>query len=224
MSNNFVFACRYFDPSIMSVNNWGFSTMETDVPLQRRLLGFIGILRSDKFIKALSNLPENLLLLSEEELVVTAKPTKADWMIRMRLWKLVAGIESSFPNEQKISNRMLFEGVVREKSFYQKLDLPEKVAFYSLPCGDISDEFDVFVAYSQHKMWQLLSKIEVVLPSGEIDHKAANLLLKLFNSLSRVSATKKSIGHSRKEESCSINHHDLDELDSQIASLITMGR
>lgn len=126
-------------------------------------------LLSPKVQTAILNIPDELLMMNEEELEHKFKPSNLDFMIRRRLWEKFR--EAGALGLSNIPNIEIYRGICTDQNFYDRvLKNPEKLAWLIHPVQDPDEMLKEAYEFSLKKVREILRM--------PVDAKSAPAILK----------------------------------------------
>ena len=185
---------------------------------------FEGILNSKMLLRDYKNISAAQFNMSEVDLVEQLRPTKLDWRLRIRFWDLIAKVLDKTNRYNLIYNIDICEGITDSKHFQKKIKSEIFLNFLFRPIEKFTDELEIMLTVTRHKMWVLMNALQPVTEKGDVDYKAASMLMNIHDKLvDRKMGTAKQLIEMRKI-SMNVKHgygfsDDLEHLDHQIQNL-----
>ncbi len=131
---------------------------------------------SEKLKGIVTDLPEDLLDMSEAELKAKAHPTPGDYALRVSFWREFERV--MWKGHGKIASASIYAGIVSDSYFYNKfLTNKYKFAWMIRPSQTYQKEMDAILYRCTERLWELI-EIPLQNKRGQLDSKAAEVLLK----------------------------------------------
>lgn len=123
-------------------------------------------------------LPDDLLIMSDQELKNQARPTSTDYSLRRSFWREYE--KSSWRGTGKIRALNVYAGICTDQYFYSKfLRNPKKLAWMVRPMQEYAREMEALCSRGNERFWELL-EMKVTDKLGRVDARKAEVLLKVI--------------------------------------------
>jgi hypothetical protein len=127
----------------------------------------------------LRELPEDVLAMSEEELILAGKVNELDWKIRIRFWqefRTIMDPRARGTRVPKMKMTNIYEGLCDALTFSKKFDNVYKAAFFFRPMSDFEEETEMVLQLGAKRLWEIMT-MDIMGKNGKVDAKLASVLL-----------------------------------------------
>ena len=184
------------------------------------------LFNSIKLMQLYKDLTGAFVAMSELDLVERVKPSKTDWRLRIRLWDLINKARDKKNDYNLIYNVDIYEEICGSSAFQSKMRTQAFTAFLFRPIEKFTDELEIMLTVTRHKMWDLMNHIKPVTEKGDVDYRAAKMLMSIHDKLvdRKLGAVRQLI--EMKKIQLNVNagaslSEDLEDMDSEIMDIRT---
>jgi hypothetical protein len=135
---------------------------------------------SGRLREAVESVPQELFTLPDSELEELGNINKIDRMLRIQLWEVYG---SSMNKNEVVQPRDVFNGICTRQNFYYLLNIPAKVAYYMRQPPGYLNKLKEAHEIGINKLRDEILRAKVVDADGNMDPKAATVLLKAIEFL-----------------------------------------
>jgi hypothetical protein len=137
------------------------------------LLNFV----ADAVREAVLRLPEEYLIMTENQLKKEAKPTRTDYALRVSFWREFDKIFWR-DGKRKIVSLHVYAGICTDTYFYDRfLKNPRKVAWLVRPQQTYAKEMEAILARVTERLWEIVD-IPIRDRKGNVSSRNADILLR----------------------------------------------
>jgi hypothetical protein len=132
-----------------------------------------------KMARIVSEIPEDALAMSEQELIQAGSINELDWKLRIKFWqefRKVMDPQIRGNRVPKINVTNVHSGICEHTTLSKKLTCPYKAAFIFRPISDFEEETEMVLQLGAKRLWEIMT-MDISGKDGKVDPRRAGILL-----------------------------------------------